>query len=70
MKFGGIFNEKMDRRREWHAKFNQGVNGMLLCQKSYYANGLVKVFAALPVLPLFRLREARMRYPIGKAQAH
>ena len=24
-----------------------------------------KVFAALPVLPLFRLREARMRCPVG-----
>ena len=27
-----------------------------------------KVFAALPVLPLFRLREARMRYPLGRRQ--
>ena len=33
MKFGDILSEKVDRRREWHAKFNQGVNDTLPCQK-------------------------------------
>ena len=33
IKFDDILNDKVDRRREWHAKFNQGANGMLPCQK-------------------------------------
>ena len=59
MKFGDILSEKVGRRREWSAKFNQGANGAQTC---------IKFFAALPVPPLFRLRGARMRYPVGKAQ--
>ena len=33
MKFDEILVETVDRRRELHAKFNQGVNGMLPGQK-------------------------------------
>ena len=40
MKFGGILREKVGRRREWNAKFNQGANGAQTC---------IKFFAALPV---------------------
>ena len=33
MKFGGILSEKVGRRREWNAKFNQGANGAQTCIK-------------------------------------
>ena len=33
VKFGSILTEKVDRRREWHAKFNQGVIGRSLVKK-------------------------------------
>ena len=29
VKLGSILSEKVDRRREWHAKLNEGVNGAL-----------------------------------------
>ena len=33
MKFDEMLSDKVDRCREWQAKFNQGANGMLPCQK-------------------------------------